>query len=230
MEVLAAATPEDVSRQAAEFVATSARRAIDARGQFNMALSGGSTPWKMLNRLTNQDLPWQQVHIFQVDERVAPDGDAARNLTHIETQFLDRIDIPAGNVHAMPVSGENLHQGVQSYSSKLQSLAGDPPILDLVHLGMGSDGHTASLLPGDDALDIQDRDVAMTGTYQGHQRMTLTFPIINRARQILWLVMGEDKAAMVARMLRADPAIPAGRISQDQAVLMTDIQAFASGE
>ncbi len=92
---------------------------------------------------------------------------------------------------------------------------------------MGSDGHTASLLPGDDALNRDDCEVAMTGVYQGHRRMTLTYPAINRARQILWLVMGQDKVEMVARMLAADATIPAGRVSQDQAALFTDIQSFA---
>jgi len=223
MEVFSAPTAESVSRQAAEFVGRAALSAIMARGQFTIALSGGSTPWKMLNRLADQSLPWSKVHIFQVDERAAADGDPARNLTHIQTQLLDRIDIPDGNVHAMPLAAGNLREAAQSYGDELQNWAGDPPVLDLVHLGMGADGHTASLLPGDDALNQLDRDVATTGVYQGHQRMTLTFPAINRARQILWLVMGEDKLEMVRRMLRADASIPAGCVSQDHAVIMTDI-------
>jgi 6-phosphogluconolactonase len=230
MEVFTAATTEDVSNQAAGFVATAARSAIEVRGQFCLALSGGSTPWKMLNHLVSLELPWQQVHIFQVDERVAPDGDSARNFTHIQAQLLNRIDIPAENVHPMPVTHGNLEKATQSYCSELESMAGHPPVLDLVHLGMGGDGHTASLLPGDDALNEHESDVAMTGEYQGHLRMTLTFPLINRARQILWLVMGEDKVEMMTRMMRADATIPAGRISHDQAAVFTDIQGLASNE
>lgn len=217
------ATAEEVARRATEFIATTARRAVEARGLFSIALSGGSTPWKMLNRLASEDLPWHQFHVFQVDERVAPEGDPARNLTHIRTQFLDRTAIPDPNVYPMPVSGADLQAGAQSYGQALERVAGSPARLDLVHLGMGSDGHTASLVPGDEVLDQNDRNVAITGVYQGHQRMTLTFPAINRARQILWLVTGADKAAMVSRLLQGDPAIPAGRISQEQAVLITDI-------
>lgn len=227
METRTAPTADDLARQAAELVASEACRAFDARGLFSLALSGGSTPWKMLQRLSGEELPWRKVHVFQVDERVAPDGDPARNLTHIQAQFLDLIDIPAGNVHAMPVCAGDLQDGAEMYGSELQRLAGHPPVLDLVHLGMGPDGHTASLLPGEDVLEEHERDVATTGVYQGHRRMTLTYPIINRARRILWLIAGEDKTTMLGRLLQADPEIPAGRVSQQQAVVMTDIQAIA---
>lgn len=223
MEILTAATPEEAAPIAADVIATAAARAIDARGKFTFALSGGSTPWMMLGRLAGYDLPWHKVHVFQVDERAAPDGDPARNLTHIQTQFLDRVAIPVSNVHAMPVTVNKLETGAKSHAQEMQALAGDPPVLDLVHLGLGSDGHTASLVPGDDVLDRLDSDVAVSASYQGHERMTLTFPAINRARQILWLVTGADKAPVLERLLRADPSIPAGRISQGQAVVVTDI-------
>lgn len=218
-----AASAEDLARQAAALVAAQARQAIAERGRFCLALSGGSTPWKMLGQLATEELPWDRIHLFQVDERLAPDGDAARNLTHICRTFVDRVGLPAAQVHAMPVTGADPHAAAAAYGRELEALAGAPAVLDLVHLGMGGDGHTASLLPGDPVLEVRDRDVALSQEYQGHRRMTLTYPALDRARRILWLISGADKAPMLQRLLEADPGIPAGRVSQRQAVVMTDI-------
>ena len=129
----------------------------------------------------------------------------------------------------MPVESADLDEAAARYAQTLVDVAGSPPVLDLVHLGLGSDGHTASLVPGDPVLDVTDADVALTGVYQGRRRMTLTYPVLNRARRVLWLITGEDKAAMLVRLRRGDPAIPAGRVRQDHAVVLADRAAAAGG-
>jgi 6-phosphogluconolactonase len=163
-----------------------------------------------------------------VDERVAPPGDPDRNLTHLRESLLTRVPLRPEQLHAMPVEAPDLKAAAQSYARTLQELAGSPPVLDLVHLGLGPDGHTASLVPGDPVLDVTDTDVALTGVYQWRCRMTLTYPIINRARRILWVVTGSDKAGPLARLRDADRSIPAGRVRQDQALVLADRAAAGS--
>jgi 6-phosphogluconolactonase len=187
------------------------------------APSGGRTPWVMLRALSGRDdVPWTHVHVLQVDERIAPGGHADRNLTHMCATLLAPGQSAAPQIHAMPVESEDLDEAAARYVQTLAGLAGSPPVLDLVHLGLGPDGHTASLIPGDPVLDVEDADVALTGMYQGRRRMTLTFPALNRARRVLWLVTGKDKAAMLARLQGGDPTIPAGRVRQDRAVVLAD--------
>ena len=226
IEVLADA--DAVAKKAAEVIATEARQAVAARGRFIMAVSGGHTPWVMLRALADEDVPWASVHIFQVDERVAPEGHPDRNLTHLRASLLEHAPMPAGQIYAMPVEIPDLQSAAAEYAAKLKSIAGVPPILDLFHLGLGPDGHTASLVPGDPVLDVTDRDVAVTGVYQGRNRLTLTYPVINRARLILWLVTGGEKVPMYKRLQAADRSIPAGRVVQNNAVLLAD--SAAAGE
>jgi 6-phosphogluconolactonase len=211
-----------VASRAAQYVASQARDAVAARGRFIMAVSGGQTPWQMLKALAGEDVPWKNVHIAQIDERVAPAGDADRNLTHLRESLLSHAPLPPENLHAMPVEDADLEAAAARYAATLQSIAGTPPVLDLAHLGLGPDGHTASLVPGDPVLDVTDRDVALTGVYQGRRRMTLTYPMLNRARRVLWLATGASKTAMFARLSAADPAIPAGRIRAAEAVALID--------
>jgi 6-phosphogluconolactonase len=219
-EVLADA--DAVAGKAAALIAAAARQAIAARGRFVMAVSGGHTPWVMLRALAEEDIPWASVHVFQVDERVAPEGDADRNLTHLRASLLEHAPLPAGQIYAMPVEMPDLEAAAAKYAAELRRIAGTPPVLDLVHLGLGPDGHTASLVPGDPVLDVTDRDVAVTGLYQGRTRLTLTYPVINRARLILFLVTGSEKVPMFKRLQTADPSIPAGRVLQNNAVLLAD--------
>ena len=226
MEIRQCQTPEDVAVAGANFLSARAEEAIAERGQFTLALSGGSTPWIMLGKLAGHDLPWDRVQIFQVDERVAADGDPERNLVHIRQDFADRIALPAGNLLAMPVVSDDLEQAAGRYQEILTNLAGDPPVLDVIHLGLGGDGHTASLVPGDPVLDESERDVAITDTYNGRRRMTMTYSIINRARQLLWLITGDGKADMLSRLIQGDSEIPAGRISQHQATIVADAAAL----
>ncbi len=206
-----------VAHKAASIIAAEARSAVASRGRFIMAVSGGKTPWLMLRALADEDVPWASVHIVQVDERVAPAGHPDRNLTHINESLMAHAALPPGQLHAMPVEDPDLDAAAARYALTLQEIAGTPPILDLVHLGLGPDGHTASLVPGDPVLEVVSRDVAVTGVYQGRRRMTLTYPIINRSRRILWLITGSEKTEMLMRLRNGDPSIPAGRVRQDQA-------------
>lgn len=216
--------PDDhsVARQAAAYIAAEARSAIAARGRFILAVSGGRTPWQMLRALASEDIPWADVQVVQVDERVAPAGDPDRNLTHIQESLLQNSLVSADQIQAMPVAEPDLDAAARAYCSTLQKLSGSPPVLDLVHLGLGPDGHTASLVPGDPVLQIVDTDVAITGEYQRRRRMTLTYPILNRARGILWLVTGAEKAEPLARLSNSDSSIPAGRVNQERAIVLAD--------
>jgi 6-phosphogluconolactonase len=228
VRIEALADPDEVARTAAAFTAGEARAAVTARGRFIMAVSGGRTPWTMLRALADQPLPWADVHVVQVDERVAPAGHPDRNLTHLRESLLAHCPLRPEQVHAMPVESVNLEAASEQYATTLKQIAGAPVVLDLVHLGLGPDGHTASLVPDDPVLDVTDTDVAVTGAYQGRRRMTLTYPIINRARRIVWLVTGREKAEMLARLYDNDPSIPAGRVGQLAAVVLTDHEAAAA--
>ena len=225
MKVEVFADADSVAKEAAALIAAEARAAVAKRGTFVMAVSGGRTPWLMLRALTREDVPWEGVHVVQVDERVAPPGDADRNLTHLSESLLNEGWLNPEHIHAMPVEAPDLNSAAERYAATLQELAGSPPVLDLVHLGLGPDGHTASLVPGDPVLQVTDADVALTGVYQGRRRMTLTYPIINRSRRILWLVTGNDKTEMVRRLIDGDTAIPAGRVNNDHALVLADREA-----
>lgn len=216
------ADDNEVAQRAAEMIAAEARNAVAARGKCVLAVSGGHTPWQMLRALVGQKVPWEQLHIVQVDERVAPAGHADRNLTHLQEALFGHAPLRPDHIHAMPVEDADLTKAAQAYAQTLSKLSGSPPVLDLAHLGMGPDGHTASLVPGDPVLSIEDADVALTGVYQGRRRMTLTYPMLNRSRRILWLVTGSAKTAMLARLRAADPSIPAGRVRQESALVFAD--------
>ena len=211
-----------VAREGARFIAAEAQAAVADRGSFVMAVSGGHTPWMMLRDLAMEEMPWKAVQVVQVDERLAPAGDPDRNLTHLRESLLSHAPLRLEQIHAMPVEAPDLNAAAEQYAQTLRSLAGSPPVLDLVHLGMAPDGHTASLVPGDPVLNIDDRDVAVTGIYQGRRRMTLTYPAINRARRVLWLVTGGEKSGMLTRLKAGDTSIPAGRIRADHAVVLAD--------
>ena len=227
MNIEVFADAASVARKAAAIIAARARDAVVARDRFIFAVSGGHTPWLMLQDLAGEKVPWEHVHLLQVDERVAPAGHPDRNLTHLGQSLLTRVPLRPEQVHAMPVEASDLEAAAKSYARTLLDIAGSPPVLDLVHLGLGPDGHTASLVPGDPVLDVSDTDVALTGVYQGRRRMTLTYPIINRSRSILWLVTGSDKAGPLVRLRNADPSIPAGRVRQDHGLVLADRAAAA---
>ena len=201
-----------VAARAAGYVAEHARAAVADRGRFTFAVSGGHTPWAMFAELRNEDMPWADVELFQVDERVAPDGDPDRNLTHLRESLGDS---PA-RVHPMPVNDPDLDAAAARYATVL------PQRFDLVHLGLGPDGHTASLVPADPVLEVTDALVGVTQPYQGHRRMTLTYPALARADQLLWLVTGADKRDALAKLLAGDESIPAGRVLAYRSLIMAD--------
>jgi 6-phosphogluconolactonase len=230
MEIKVLASAESAAREGAAIIAAEVKAAVAARGRFILAVSGAHTPWLMLRDLAGEDIPWNGVHVAQVDERVAPAGHSDRNLTHLRESLLERAPLHSEQVYAMPVEASDLEAAALRYAQTLRGIAGSPPVLDLVHLGLGPDGHTASLVPGDPVVDVNDADVALTGAYQGRQRMTLTYPMINRSRRILWLVTGNDKVGMLTRLRDGDRSIPAGRIGQDNALVIADRAAAAQLE
>jgi 6-phosphogluconolactonase len=207
---------EAVARRAADVVAEAAREAIGARGRFTFAVSGGRSPWAMFGELADEDVAWELVRIWQVDERIAPDGDLDRNLTSLLPVIPSGVDLLP-----MPVTDPDPEAAVDRYAASL------PEAFDLVHLGMGDDGHTASLVPGDPVLEVTDRDVALTGEYRGRRRMTQTFPVLDRATRALWLISGGDKAPMVPRLLAGDRSIPAGRVATAEQLVVVDAAAGA---
>ena len=227
MEVRVLADAATVAAEAAKVIAEQGRGAVAARGRFSLAVSGGQTPWQMLRALAREDLAWDKVYVVQVDERVAPAGTPERNLTGLRDNLLAHVPLPPENVCAMPVDSPDLAAAARQYALSLQEIAGAPPVLDLIHLGLGPDGHTASLVPGDPVLDVTDADVALTQPYQGRPRMTLTYPALNRARRILWVVTGAEKAGMLLCLREGDVTIPAGFVRRDRALVLADPAAAA---
>ena len=210
------ATAEAAADAAAQEIARRARAAVTDHGSFTLAVSGGRSPGRMLAALAAQDMPWEQSTLFQVDERIGPADDPLRNLTGL------RQALPAGcpvRVVPMPVEDDDLEAACGQYAVAL------PRALDLIHLGLGADGHTASLIPGDPVLGVADADVALTGVYQDRRRMTLTYPTIGRASAILWLVTGADKRRALALLSDRDPSIPAGLVDNADQVLFCDAAA-----
>ena len=211
------ADAEAAALRGAELIALAAGAAIEATGGFSLAVSGGHAPWRMFELLGTHELDWDAIDIFQVDERIAPVGDPDRNLTHL----LESLPSDGtARVRPMPVNDDDLDAAAARYADEL------PESLDLVHLGLGPDGHTASLIPDDPVLEVRDRLVAVTGEYQGRRRMTLTYPTIEAALSVLWLVTGADKPEALAKLRAGDPSIPAGRVQAREATLVASAEAI----
>jgi 6-phosphogluconolactonase len=221
-------TPDAVAQRAAAIIAAEAKATLSTYGRFVMALSGGHTPGQMLKTLAASNMPWCPIHIAQVDERVAPAGHPDRNLNQLRQALLDLTPLSPDRIHAMPVEAGDLEAGAKQYAATLERIGGTPAMLDLVHLGLGADGHTASLTPGDPVLRVLNATVAVTGAYHGRRRMTLTFPIINRSRRILWVVTGSEKASILRRFFEGDQSIPATHVCRERAIVIAD-EAAANG-
>ena len=215
IELEVAGDEKAASRRAAELIAAAGDEAVAERGRFAWAMSGGRSPWAMLAILGDLEaMPWERTELFQVDERVASPGSPDRNLTHM---VLGLSMAHQATLRPMPVTQRDLETAAGEYEASL------PDPLDLVHLGLGPDGHTASLVPDDPVLEVTDRRVAITGTeYQGHRRMTLTYPALGDARQVLWLVTGPDKREPLRKLLAGDESIPAGRVRNENVIVVAD--------
>jgi 6-phosphogluconolactonase len=217
----------ELSQAAAEIVLEDCQRVLasgDAR--YTLGVSGGRTPVSMFDALTGLPIPWSYVHVVQVDERVAPRGSADRNFTQLTDHLLDCVEIPPENVHPMPVEDANLASACRQYEDELQrATAGSS--LNLLQLGLGDDGHTASLAPGDPILEVSDRAIWYVEEFNGLPRMSMTYPSLNRAERIMWLAAGSAKAEMCRRLVASDQTIPAGRVAQQNAILLVDGEAAA---
>lgn len=214
-------TANDLASATAASVARRLRHAVTTRGRAFVAFSGGRTPTSMLDCLADQRVPWQHVHVLQTDERVAPAGDPARNLRLLTDHLVGRVDLPARNLHPIPVEVDAPEAAADAYAALLQEQCGG--VLDIVHLGLGEDGHTASLFPGDPVVQVEDRDVAVTRPHDGWRRVTLTRPAIDRARWRCWLVAGPRKRPALRRFIAGDRDIPSGQIRRDASELFTDL-------
>lgn len=218
-------TPTDVARSAADWLRDEIEAAVAQRGRCLLALSGGRSPWQMLTALADEPLPWDRLQVVQVDERVVPANDERRNALHLAAELLVPGRLPKGAFHAIPVEHPDVDVAATAYEATLERLGGLLPVLDVVQLGLGADGHTASLVPNDPALEVQDRDVVAIGPYQGTRRITMTFPLLDRARRVLWLVTGEEKAGALAKLVTGDRSIPAARVAPVRAVVFADAAA-----
>ena len=210
---------QQLARAAADAVASEIGWAINRRGVAFIAVSGGTTPWQMLEALRHHPIEWSHTHIFQVDERNAGIDSPDRNSTQIRQALTDRIEIPQSNLHFVPITGDLEHDADQ-YAHEIDAVVGG--VFDLIHLGLGDDGHTASLVPDDPVLAVQDASTAVTDTYRGSRRVTLTYPVINAARNLLWLTNGHSKAKPLSQLLDQNAAIPAGRVLQTNAQVFCD--------
>lgn len=228
MRLIRAPDASAAASRAAEEIAAACRDAVAARGRAVVAVSGGETPWRMLERLRTLDLPWSRVYVAQVDERIAPPGDPRRNLVRLEQILVRDGPLPLEGLLAMPVEDADGAAAARDYQRRLESLAGRPAVADLVQLGLGADGHTASLVPGDPVLQVADRDVAISGAYQGLRRMTLTYPALDRARRRLWLVTGAQKAARLQELLAGAEHTDATalRVTRDDSLVIADEEAL----
>lgn len=227
MRVNVEATPADVARAAADWLRDEIEAAIAQRGRCLLAFSGGRTPWETITALATEPLPWSHLEVFQVDERVVPHDDPRRNARRLADGLLAAGRLAPGAFHEMPVEAQNLELAAADYESALERAAGLLPVLDVVQLGLGADGHTASLFAGDPVLDVTDRDVALSGPYDGTRRMTVTYPLIDRARRVLWIVTGAEKADAVFRLVAGDRTIPGARVAKARAHLYVDDAAAA---
>ena len=223
MKIIVAQTALDAAVAAANWTARRVLSSVRLRGVCRIAVSGGSTPAPMFDALAAMDLPWQCVQLFQVDERVAPDGDPDRNATQLTDHLLRHVEIRRGNVHLMGVGARSLDAAAARYSEVL----GTAP-LDVVHLGLGDDGHTASWPPDDSVIDSPNA-VAISGEYRGRMRMTLTPQVVNGARARLVLAAGESKVVpLVGWLVQRRSDLPIARVRRSGTTLVLD-KAAASG-
>jgi 6-phosphogluconolactonase len=225
VDVVVAGSPEELAREAARRLVAACQEALAARGRAVLALSGGSSPAGMFTELARSGLDWARIDVFQVDERVAPDGHPDRNALLLRSHLLDAAAVPENKAHLMPVTADDLEEASAAYAGELHRVTGDG-VLDAIHLGLGPDGHTASWPPGDPVADlVEGPDVVVVGPFNGRLRMTLTPPAVNRARSIVWLVDGADRRPVTTALVAGDPSIPASRVRRSASVLVAGSEA-----
>jgi 6-phosphogluconolactonase len=217
-------TEADVAERAAAIIERNVRADIQRAGRATVAVSGGRTPWLMLEGLDARGLDWERIDLFQVDERVAPLGNADRNATHAAAVLGAALRTSPRSFHWMPVEDDDLDAAAAGYAAQLRAAAGTPPVLGTIHLGLGVDGHTASIFPGSPVLEWT-RDVAVAPAHLGRLRMTLTLATLNRARRIVWVVTGREKADALEGLLAGDGAIVASRVRRAGAIVIADAAA-----
>ena len=222
MRLIVEPDTEAAARTAASAIASACETAIEERDQALLALSGGRTPWRMIELLREHVLHWEEIHVAQVDERVVPRDDERRHFARLEALLVREGPLPRDNLLEMPVAATDLAAAAAAYQAMLEAIGGAPLRFDLVQLGLGTDGHTASLLPADPVLDDGGRDVAVSAEYHGTRRMTLTISALSRARQRLWLVTGAEKAPRLRDLIDGSTAIPANRVERRGTLVIAD--------
>ncbi len=226
MKIQIEADADALAREAAAWIGQQARSAIAERSMFSLALSGGRGPHGLFEALAREKIDWQRVHLFQVDERAAPLESPERNFRAIVALLVERVAIPCEQLYPMPVAGADLEAGAADYAATLERALGPGLVLDLVHLGLGEDGHTASLLPGDSAPE-SGAPVIVSMEYQGFRRLSLNYQVLSGARRRCWYVTGAAKSEVLVRAVDGDPGIPAGRIEREDSWFFVDRAAGA---
>jgi 6-phosphogluconolactonase len=218
-------TAEEAAIAAADWLASALADAVAARGRASLALSGGRTPWRMLETLDSASMPWSALSVYQVDERAVAIDDERRNGQRIAELLVGPHRLAPDRFKPMPAEQQPLAVAAATYATLLEADLGSCPVLDVVQLGLGADAHTASLIPGDPLLEVTDQWVGVSGMYQGTQRLSLTFPVLNAARFRLWLVTGADKVDALHALMAGDRALPCGRVTGDDSVIFADAAA-----
>ena len=209
---------------------------VEGKGYFAVALSGGRTPiefYKMLSGRGDQ-VPWDRTHIFLTDERFVPHSHKESNYRLIREYLLNHIDIPEANIHPVQTEETTVKQAAERYEDDIGNffnIQGDRiPVFDLIMLGMGEDGHTASLFPGTPSLEEKRRlTIPVIAVKAPHKRISLTLPVLNKAKHIIFLVSGEDKAPAVREMLESrDSELPAALVKPEHGSLLVVIDEAAA--
>ncbi|MEB3224766.1 MAG: 6-phosphogluconolactonase [Synechococcus sp.] len=221
----------ELIKRALRIVTGKIEEAIARRGICTIALAGGSTPKPLYEKLAQQNLPWEQIQIFWGDERYVPADHPDSNEKMAREAWLNHVPIPAANIHPMPTAASDPQQDADTYEATLKNFFGQDvwPVFDIVLLGMGDDGHTASLFPHTAALTVGDRLVAV-GKKQGEPRLTLTVPLINAAHNIIFLVAGQNKQEALQQIFHSNAdglSYPSKLISPSQGVLWWLLDAAA---
>lgn len=230
MKIVVADTPDALAVSAADFIADAARAAVRARGRFSLCMTGGATPEQTYRQLAEHDLPWDVMDFFWGDERFVPFDDPRSNFGMAQRSLLSRVSVPAANLFPIPTDAATPTEAADLYAQTVAdafavTLAAAPPAFDLLLLGLGDDGHCASLFPGHPTLHERTlwAVAAPPGTLPPPvERVTLTFSVLNAARQILFLVAGEKKAEAVADILEGGASVdkrPAAGVKPENGTL-----------